>query len=695
MEAVQCSPLRQLVVSSRVSSDRPLVNSTWMYALLLMGPLFSFSPYLRAQTASAVQLDKIVVSAGHREQEAIEALDNVVGLDRTDIDRANSSDAGKLLNQIPGINASATGDDPGTVVNVRGLQEYGRVAVTVDGVRQDFSRPSHAGNGSFYLEPEMLKAVTVIRGPVAGVYGSGGIGGSISFETIDARDFLEKNEQWAIGAKAGYESNGAGWLARSIGAIRISEQADVLLSTVNRKSNEYKDGAGGKVAFSGQRVDSQMLKASFRPALGHEVKVGWLRYGSDYDSSRSAGSTSPTLSVDDTHTKTYTANIRYTFKKPDNPLMNLQAELYRSVTDSDQTRLTDQENRQYRVHTNGWALRNQSEVLGTNWDHIISYGVDGYALDGSSTHVSFGEGRTISWGAYTQWEAHYADWLQLIGAVRYDHFKLKGEDRNRLNQSISKARLSPRLTLGFSPIDSVTTYVTYAEGFRAPSIAEVFRGGGHGSTTTNLPNFDLLPETASTVELGLNHKLDGVFTEQGALRTKLSIYKTRVHDYIDREYLTINKRRYSQFQNIGRVNLKGIEFDTNFDAGVYYARVNGSVTSADTYDGRPLNNAPLKRLGVTVGGRSINNKWDYGVRWTLTGSTERKAETAPRAAGYQVIDLYTSWQPTKVTTLSFGVDNVFDKAYTDPQAGYVANDPSSWQGRGRTLKLNVNWRFGQ
>ncbi len=118
------------------------------------------------------------------------------------------------------------------------------------------------------------------------------------------------------------------------------------------------------------------------------------------------------------------------------------------------------------------------------------------------------------------------------------------------------------------------------------------------------------------------------------------------------------------------------------------------MTSADTYDGRPLNNAPLKRLGITVGGRSINNKWDYGVRWTLTGSTERKTETAPRSAGYQLIDLYTSWQPTKVTTLSFGVDNAFDKAYTDPQAGYVANDPSSWQGRGRTVKLNVGWRFG-
>lgn len=656
---------------------------------------YALSMSALAQTTHPIQLDKVVVSAGQREQEAIEALDNVGSLDAVEIERINTGDPAKLLDQMPGVHGSATGDDPGTVANVRGLQEYGRVVVTIDGVRQDFGRPSHAGNGSFYLEPEMLKAVTVVRGPVAGVYGSGGIGGSISFETIDARDFLEEDEQWAFGVKGGYETSGDGWLGRSIAAVRVNEKADFLISTVNRNRDDYKDGSGEKIAYSGQRVDSQMFKGSFRPAEGHELKVGWLRYGSRYDSSRSAGSTSPTLSVDDTKTKTDTANARYRFKSPDNPWLHLQAELYRSVTDSDQTRYSDKENRDYRVRTNGWSLKNQSELASGQWDHIISYGADGYHLDGSSSHVNFGEGTTKSWGAYGQWETHYADWLQLIGALRYDHFKLNGEDRDLSSKSLSKSRVSPRLTVGVSPTDNLTTYVTYAEGFRAPAIAEVFRGGGHGFATTNLPNFDLLPETASTIELGLNHRLNNIFAEQDALRTKFSVYHTRVKDYIDREYLFINGRKYSQFQNVGRVTLRGAELETSYDAGDYYGRLTGSLVSANTYNDRPLNNAPLKMVGVNIGGRSADRKWDYGVRWTLTAATERTSDTAPKASGYQLVDLYTSWQPQKDTTITFGIDNALNKTYTDPQAGYSVNDPSSWQGRGRNVKLNVSWRYGK
>src|SRR5690606_40123447 len=142
----------------------------------------------------------------------------------------------------------------------------------------------------------------------------------------------------------------------------------------------------------------KLIKGSFRPAEGHEFKWGWMRFDSNYDSSRSAGSTSPTLSVDDTDTKSYTANARYSFKSPSNPLINFQLEGYRSVTDSDQTRISDGENRTYRVRTNGWSVKNQSMVFADKWDHIFSYGADGYHLDGRSSHNNFGEGKTNAWG---------------------------------------------------------------------------------------------------------------------------------------------------------------------------------------------------------------------------------------------------------------------------------------------------------
>jgi hemoglobin/transferrin/lactoferrin receptor protein len=73
------------------------------------------------------------------------------------------------------------------------MQQEGRVVVTLDGARQDYWRVGH-GSGSFYVEPELLKSARVIKGRVSNAYGSGGIGGVVTFETKDAGDFLRASE---------------------------------------------------------------------------------------------------------------------------------------------------------------------------------------------------------------------------------------------------------------------------------------------------------------------------------------------------------------------------------------------------------------------------------------------------------------------------------------------------------------------
>ena len=77
---------------------------------------------------------------------------------------------------------------------MRGIQDYGRVNVLVDGARQNFQREGHSAKGTFYFDPEMMKSVDVTRGPVSSVYGSGAIGGVVSFTTIDAGDILQNGQ---------------------------------------------------------------------------------------------------------------------------------------------------------------------------------------------------------------------------------------------------------------------------------------------------------------------------------------------------------------------------------------------------------------------------------------------------------------------------------------------------------------------
>ncbi|MFY7951047.1 MAG: TonB-dependent receptor plug domain-containing protein, partial [Armatimonadaceae bacterium] len=88
-------------------------------------------------------------------------------------------------------------NDPATAVNVRGLQDFGRVAVTVDGARQNFQRSGHNANGAFFLDPAFVRTIDVTRGPVANIYGSGAIGGVVSFETVEPKDILRPREKVA------------------------------------------------------------------------------------------------------------------------------------------------------------------------------------------------------------------------------------------------------------------------------------------------------------------------------------------------------------------------------------------------------------------------------------------------------------------------------------------------------------------
>ena len=71
-----------------------------------------------------------------------------------------------------------------------------------------------------------------------------------------------------------------------------------------------------------------------------------------------------------------------------------------------------------------------------------------------------------------QWKANYTSMLEVVGALRYDNYKLESGAT-----SSGGDRLSPKITVGLLPTAIVTPYVSYAEGYRAPSITETLVDG--------------------------------------------------------------------------------------------------------------------------------------------------------------------------------------------------------------------------
>lgn len=652
-------------------------------------------------TSGVTILDSITISATMAAQAVIDALSGTSLVNSQVIERTQATTAADLFRQVPSVRASMSGDDPATAINIRGLQQYGRVAVTVDGARQDYWRVGH-GSGSFFVEPELLKQVTVIRGPVSNAYGTGAIGGVVAFETKSASDFLRDDETWALSEKVRYETNGDGWLSSTTGAYRFGENADVIGNFVWRSSDEYRDGNGDIVRWTGEDLVSGFGKATFRPAEGHEVKLGATVQRFNDFITGSSGSNSATLSRYDTRTLVQNYTGSYTYKPFDNPYWDFAANVYHSATRSDQSQVWPAaaigNSRYYDVSTTGFDLRNASQFDAIGMQHTLTYGADYAYLTGRSDADHFGMGTQQAYGAFLQWEGKYSTWLDLIAALRYDGYHLDGMSKPTPMDpsrpvSLSGQRWSPRVTVGVTPVDGLQFYGTYAEGYRTPHLQDVFRqNGAHGSGYE--PNLLLRPEVASTWEAGVNVKFDDVFTSGDMVRTKVNVFHTMVDDYID----TVRAGGVTRSQNVGTARLRGIELEGVYDYGWGYVSAGASFVEARMHDGPnagdTLSNTPLDNVGVTLGFRALEDRLNFGVQYQSLGEVTRVLSSGSRVyPRVDLVNVFANWDINDNFRADFGIDNLFNKAYTDPQSGWSTSSNIE-QGKGRTFKFALTGRFG-
>ncbi len=201
---------------------------------------------LSGVTAAAqdISLEGIVVTTTKVEESAIDALSGSSAVGKEQLDQQyQATEVSDILNTIPGVTTSQTSSDTAQSVNIRGLQDFGRVNVLIEGARQNFQRSGHNANGSFYLEPEMIGSVDVTRGPTSMIYGSGAIGGVVAFKLLNADDILRAGEYAAVQQKGSYGSNDDALLGSFTGAVR-SGNFDILGQTNFRDSNDYTDGRG-------------------------------------------------------------------------------------------------------------------------------------------------------------------------------------------------------------------------------------------------------------------------------------------------------------------------------------------------------------------------------------------------------------------------------------------------------------------
>jgi len=643
-----------------------------------------------------------------------------------------------VLLGMPGVWVQERPDDPGTAINIRGLQDFGRVNVLIDGARQNFQRSGHNANGIFYLEPELIGGVDVVRGPVANIFGSGAIGGVASFRTKDVEDVLKAGERWGVLAH-GLGSTNLGEVGSVFAATRLGPNAELFAGGSARSQGDYKDGNGNYVPNTNSEVLTGTLKGTFRPADGHQIKLGYINYDANYTTGQPfpPGTPPPTASIYGTRTLNEIATGRWTYSRPDDRLFDFDGNVYWTKTATGQTKTAGTgdaatgfvgDHRNFTINTIGFDANNTSRFDTGPFRHAVTYGSDSFHDEVNNTGFGVvftptGE-RTVS-GSFVQVKTDFASVLETISAARYDKYSLQGGGVGTQGD-----RVSPKFTVGLTAIRGFTPYFTYAEGYRAPAVTETLIAGIHPATPqfTFLPNPGLLPEVGKNKEVGVNLKYDNVLRPGDAFRARFNVYRNDVENYIDLKFLGpfqgasgqtgLNFTVFfcEQYQNIPNARIEGVEFDSTYDAGTWFAGLAAShIRGRNLTNNLPLATIPPDQVTTTLGARFLDRKLTVAVRWQAVAAKNASdippgAEAAAGAtqgppyayyptSAYNLINLYVGYQVNPDTLASLSVENLLNQQYSryldvSPSPGHGANStPLPFYSPGVTIKGSLTVRL--
>jgi len=171
------------------------------------------------------------------------------------------------------------------------------------------------------------------------------------------------------------------------------------------------------------------------------------------------------------------------------------------------------------------------------------------------------------------------------------------------------------------------------------------------------------------------------------------VFRNDIDDHIDLvNFGPINAwciPNFYQYQNIANARIEGVELESNYDAGGWFAGVNyAHIRGWNVATGQTLLTIPSDVVTSTLGLRSDDRKFTIMARWAAVGA---RSDVPPggivvATKSYNLINFYMSYAPTPDVVASFGIDNVLNENYIR----YLDLLPS----QGITFKAGLKIRYG-
>jgi len=705
---------------------------------LLISTLLAISPGLAAEEAADDELreDTITVYGTSNPLPVFDYPGQVTVVDRDALETLAPSAISDALRDVPGLDFTGGPRRSGELPSIRGLSGQ-NVLILLDGARQSFTS---AHDGRFFVDPELIGTAEIVRGPASALYGSGAVGGVLAFESVDAADLLREGETWGARARVGYQSVNEETLA-SITAFTQQGDFDGLASFGIRQSGDIELASGADLP-SDDDIQTALLKGSYALTDALSIEGSWQRFTNfaiePNNGQGIAGTGDGILDRDvDKDITTDTFRVGLNFNPVDNDWVDVAITAYQTSSDVDEFDATVPRTTIRDIETTGFSARNASRftigsaettlTIGGDWYKDEQTGTDDQTNDGTRGGVPNGESEFV--GVFAQLESIVetpAGQFVLIPGVRFDEFE--SSSTIAPDEENSDDALSPRFAASFAPngADWLRLFGSYSEGFRAPSINELYLDGVHFSIphpvlfnpamgsfvlapNNFIPNPDLVPEETQTLEFGAGVDFEQIFSASDRLQAKVSYFETDADDLIN---LSVNVAPSpncfappffqpcdwgtSESANVDEAELSGFEGELHYDSDRFFARASySSIEGTNVSDGSDLGSLTPDRAALNLGLKVPEWNALVGVRVQHAGDFEQRVSDGAggftlqdERDGYTVLDVYATWRPSAIDglRLDLGVDNVFDEEYERTFAGVV--EP------GVNVKIAASWQFG-
>lgn len=281
--------------------------------------------------------------------------------------------------------------------------------------------------------------------------------------------------------------------------------------------------------------------------------------------------------------------------------------------------------------------------------------------------------------AFLQEEWQLSDELTIVAGLRADREKLY------------HFHLTPKLTLMYRPWRQFTFRANYAEGYRSPSLKELYQEydmGGLGMFTL-WGNPKLRPEKSRQYSLSAEYNYNG-------LNTSVSLYHNRFKDKISYARLD-NGTRDMQYVNAEKARTTGVEIVARYRVTKGFD-VTGSYAYVDDYEKtNGLNTSTVRPHSMTFG--ACYRKTWLNIDWTaaLNGqwTSRLRTNTLNRDGSYYYVtydprtmcNLHISARFLRGINAGFMIENLLN--YKDKSSDRTVQVPQKGQNYVATLQVNL------